>query len=98
MEKVKLELDDQGEGAFRVGVGTPPLGEMIVGISGGTLTVHHTEVSPEAQGKGLAKMLLDAMVEHARANHLRVVPLCPYVYAQFKRRPEAYADLWTREK
>lgn len=39
-----------------------------------------------------------AMVEHARTNHLKVIPLCPYVHAQFKRHPEEYADVWNKEQ
>ncbi|RYG04616.1 MAG: N-acetyltransferase, partial [Chitinophagaceae bacterium] len=46
-------------------------------------------------GKGLAKELLNTMVAYARANRLKVVPLCPYVHAQFKRHPEDFADVWS---
>jgi uncharacterized protein len=33
------------------------------------------------------------MVEHVRKNSLKVIPLCPYVHAQFKRHREEYTDL-----
>jgi len=58
----------------------------------------HTEVDPAHEGKGIAHQLLDAMVAYARENKLQVVPLCPFVLAQFRRHPELYADLWHEGK
>ena len=97
MDDVKLNLNDKGQGAFYIKDGDKQLGEMVISISGKDLTVYHTEVLPEAEGKGLAKNLLSAMVEYARKNGLQVIPLCPYVFAQFQRHAEAYADIWNKE-
>ena len=94
MDEVRLNLDDKGHGAFYILDGEERIGEMVVRTLGGNLTVYHTEVLPKAEGKGYAKKLLNALVEHARANHLKVIPLCPYVYAQFKRHAREYADIW----
>jgi predicted GNAT family acetyltransferase len=94
MKDVKLNLNESGKSAFQIMDGTEQVGEMVVGTSGTKLTVYHTEVSPKAQGKGLAKELLSAMVTHARKNSLQVVPVCSYVRAQFSRHPEEYADVW----
>ena len=94
MEDVKLELDEKKHGHFHILDGEEKLAEMVVSISNGLLTVYHTEVLPKAEGKGLAKQLLAAMVDHARKNGLKVIPLCPYVHAQFKRHPDDYADVW----
>jgi len=69
---------------------------MEIGIGDGRLTAYHTEVSPKAEGKGLAKKLLSHMVAYAREHHLKVIPLCPFVNAQFKRHPEEYADIWEK--
>ncbi len=96
MEEIKLNLNEKGHGAFTIAEGTAQLGEMVVSIVGTDLTVHHTEVVPEAEGKGLAKKMLNAMVEYARENNLKVITLCPYVHAQFKRHGEEYADIWNR--
>ena len=94
MAAVQLALNDQKKGSFYLEEGGERLGEMVVGISGNNLTAYHTEVAPKAEGKGYAKELLNAMVDYARKNHLHVIPLCPFVHAQFKRHPEDYADLW----
>lgn len=96
MDEVKLNLDDKGHGAFYIMDGEERIGEMVVGVSKENLTVYHTEVSPKAEGRGYAKKMLNAMVEHARANSLKVIPLCPYVHAQFKRHPQEYADVWEK--
>ena len=94
MEDVKLDMNEKGRGAFVSKDGVELLGEMVVSVSDRNLTVYHTEVSPRAEGKGLAKKLLSTMVEYARQNGLQVIPLCPYVHAQFKRHPDEYADVW----
>ena len=93
MQNVTLNLNDKGHGAFIIKEGEEKLGEMVVSISGSDLTVYHTEVEPEAEGKGLSKVLLQAMVDHARQHELKVIPLCSFVSAQFKRHPEMYADV-----
>ena len=96
MDTIELQLDEKRHGGFYIMDGTEQLGEMEISIDGDELTVYHTEVEPKAEGKGLAKKLLAAMVDHARKNGLRVIPLCPFVHAQFKRHPEEYADIWKR--
>ena len=98
MNEIKLELNEKGHGAFFSMDGEEQLGEMVISVSGGILTVYHTEVAPSAEGKGFAKKLLVAMVDYARKNGLKVIPLCPYVHAQFKRHPQEYADLWNENK
>ena len=95
---VKLKLNEDGQGAFYAMEGEKQLGEMVISISGDELTAHHTEVAPEAEGKGLAKKLLEEMVAFARKNKMKVIPLCSYVFVQFKRHPEDYADIWNRGK
>jgi predicted GNAT family acetyltransferase len=96
MDSVKLNVDEKGSGHFFIMDGDEQVAEMGISISGIDLTVYHTEVSPKFEGKGLAKQLLAAMVDHARKNALKVIPLCPYVHAQFKRHPEEYADVWNK--
>ncbi|HET7115998.1 MAG TPA: GNAT family N-acetyltransferase [Hanamia sp.] len=94
MEDVQLNLDEKKHGHFYISENGERIAEMEIGISGNDLTVYHTEVSSGNEGKGLAKKLFSAMVDYARKNNLKVVALCPYVFAQFKRRPEEYADIW----
>ena len=95
MEDVELKLDTKGQGAFVITQNEKKIGEMEIAIAPAILTVFHTEVVPEAEGKGIAKKLLSAMVAYAREHQLKVNALCPYVHAQFKRHPDEYADIWS---
>jgi uncharacterized protein len=96
MEEVKLKLDNNGAGAFYILDGENQVAEMLINITDHHMKVLHTEVSPQAEGKGLAKDLLNAMAHHARKNNLKVQPLCSYVALQFRRNPEEYADIWNK--
>ncbi|WP_028295750.1 GNAT family N-acetyltransferase [Olivibacter sitiensis] len=71
-------------------------GKMDISVAGDKLRVYHTEVNAEYEGKGFAKLLLNRLVSYARENNLQIIPLCPYVLAQFKRHPEEYADVWLK--
>ena len=52
----------------------------------------HTGVPTDMQGKGIAGMLVDALIADAREHGFKIVPACSYVAAQFKRHPD-WADL-----
>jgi predicted GNAT family acetyltransferase len=52
----------------------------------------HTEVPQPFEGHGLAARLSRSALDFARTNHLRVVPLCPYVSSFIQKHPE-YQDL-----
>ncbi len=55
---------------------------------GDLLVLHHTEVPPTLQGRGLAAALVAAALAWARAERLRVRPVCSYVAAYMRRHPE----------
>lgn len=69
-------------------------GHMEISVKGNLLTVYHTEVDPLYEGRGFAKLLLKKLVEYARENQLKIVPLCPFVHLQFRRNPDLYRDVW----
>jgi uncharacterized protein len=60
------------------------------------LVLQHTEVPAPLEGKGLAAKLTRTALDFARATHLRVVPLCPYV-SSFLQRHGEYQDLVSAE-
>jgi uncharacterized protein len=97
MEEVTLKLNQKNHGAFYLMQHGEQVGEMVIGVFDNNLTVFHTEILPQAEGKGLAMKLVDAMVAYAREHHLMVIPRCAYVHAQFKKHPETYADIWQKQ-
>ncbi len=62
----------------------------------GRIVFNHIEVPPPLESKGLAAKLARTALDFARANHFRVVPLCPYV-AAFIRKHAEYHDLVSAE-
>ena len=58
----------------------------------GRIVFSHMEVPPPLESKGLAAKLAHTALDFAGANHLRVVPLCPYISA-FIRKHGEYHDL-----
>lgn len=63
---------------------------------GGSLTLDHTEVPPELEGRGIASKLTRTALDYAREQGLKVVPLCPYVSRYLKKHSE-YLDLLNDE-
>lgn len=63
---------------------------------GGSLTLDHTEVPPELEGRGIASKLTRTALDYAREKGLEVVPLCPYVSRYLKKHSE-YLDLLNDE-
>ncbi len=56
------------------------------------MIIDHTEVGEELKGQGAGKELVKASVEFARKNNIKILPLCPFAKATFKKTPE-YADV-----
>ncbi|WP_337965157.1 GNAT family N-acetyltransferase [uncultured Flavobacterium sp.] len=50
--------------------------------------IDHTEVSPDFNGKGVGKKLVMAAVDYARANNVKIIPLCPFAKSVFDKTEE----------
>ena len=60
--------------------------------SGQTLVIPHVEAAPALRGSGAAGRLMAKVAETARAEGLKIVPLCGYAAAWLKRNdPELIA-------
>lgn len=52
----------------------------------------HTEVDDSMRGSGAGGRLVEAAVEWARANQIKLLPLCPFAKSVFDKTP-AFADV-----
>jgi predicted GNAT family acetyltransferase len=58
----------------------------------GVLTMLHTEVPKELEGRGIGSALIRGVLDTARREGLKVNPLCPFARTYIDKHPE-YADL-----
>ena len=56
------------------------------------IIANHTWVDDSLRGQGVARELLDALVNFTRQNKLKIVPACSYVDVIF-RRDQSFADI-----
>ena len=76
----------EAKGAFVATEENKKIGEMTYFESGkDQITIDHTEVDPEEKGKGVGRVLLNKLIEYARDNHMKIVPLCPYAKSMFDK-------------
>ncbi|MEL7430812.1 MAG: GNAT family N-acetyltransferase [Pseudomonadota bacterium] len=82
------ESDSKGRFFMRAGLGRDDP-EMTFSKAGDTMIIiDHTHVPESMKGTGVGVKLVTAAVEHARKNKVRIVPLCPFAAAQFRKHPE----------
>lgn len=60
----------------------------------GIISADHTGVPDAMGGQGVARALLNFLLDDARQAGFRIIPLCPYVRAQYARHPD-WSDLFT---
>src|SRR6218665_2785026 len=52
------------------------------------ITLIHTGVEPELEGKGAATAVIEKTLYYIEQNSYSLIPLCPLVFAYLKRHPE----------
>jgi predicted GNAT family acetyltransferase len=60
------------------------------------ITLVHTQVPPELEGRGIGSALVKAGIDYARQHDLKIVPHCPFARSYLQRHPE-YNDLVVTE-
>jgi predicted GNAT family acetyltransferase len=78
VEKHRFEID-LGDGNFAIA-------DYV--LHPGKIMFTHTEVPPAHQGKGLGTALVKFALASARERGLKVVPICPFFAAYFRKHPE----------
>ncbi|MCO4745949.1 MAG: N-acetyltransferase [Proteobacteria bacterium] len=90
-EKVVREQQEH-KGRYVFGA-DEPRAEMTYSQAGESVwIIDHTLVPERFRGQGIGGRLVLAAVEDARREGHRIVPLCPFAAAQFRKHPE-YADV-----
>jgi predicted GNAT family acetyltransferase len=57
------------------------------------IIIDHTEVGEKLKGQGAGYALVDAAVVFMREKNIKVIPLCPFAAAVFKKKQDTYKDV-----
>lgn len=72
--------------------GAQKIGECEFSVSDKIWIISHTGVRPAYEGKGIAKKLVLKVIEEARKNEAKIMPLCPYANRMMTGKEE-YVDV-----
>lgn len=77
------------KGSFLHQEGSEVLAEMTYSRAGESMIIiDHTEVSEKLRGQGAGAKLVEALVEYARENKIKIMPLCPFAKSVFTKRED----------
>ena len=79
-------------GAFVVERDGKRLAEMTYTVAGTRVIIDHTTVDDALRGTGTGGKLVEAAVQWARAEKVKLLPLCPFARSVFDKTPQ-YADV-----
>lgn len=71
------------------------VGESTFSVSDTKWIIDHTYVDESLRGKGYASKLVEKIVENARKENVKIIPLCPYAKKEFEKKLE-YNDVLFR--
>ena len=81
------------KGIFFVETDGDILAEMVYTLpSADKMIIEHTEVSDELRGQNVGYQLVGTAVDYARKHNMKIIPLCPFANAVFKKKAE-YQDV-----
>jgi uncharacterized protein len=90
---MEIKHEDNGKkGKFYIDIEGNQEAEMTYTYAGNDkMIIDHTEVSEKLKGQGIGYKLVEAAVDFMRTNHIKAIPLCPFVNSVFKKKTE-YSD------
>ncbi|MCM3783542.1 N-acetyltransferase [Neobacillus mesonae] len=77
-------MEKDGEKAATIGFAPGEEGE----ADSSAIIITHTFVSEELRGGGVGVELVERVVQYARENHLKVVPMCSFASSVMERHTE----------
>lgn len=100
--EIRVDTDDNGEGRYTILVDGLAAGELDFRMIEGRRALIHTGVRDRYEGQGLAAQLARRALDDARADGLRIVPLCAYVAGYLEKHPDDQdlvdQEAWARLK
>lgn len=51
----------------------------------GLIIIDHTEVEEDYRNNGVGRRMLDTLVDKARSDNFKIMPLCPYAKSEFDK-------------
>lgn len=79
-------VDQETNGFFKAVIDGREAGKMTYTKSEDShITIDHTEVNSEYQGKGVGKAMVDKSAEYARSENLKIIPQCSYAKKVMER-------------
>jgi predicted GNAT family acetyltransferase len=90
--EIKLEQRRSNIGSFYIDNNGDRQGHMDFLIRDGIMKIYHTEVNQQLQGKNMGLKLVEAGVNFARENKLKILPTCTFARSVFDRVKE-YQDV-----
>ncbi|GAA4318986.1 GNAT family N-acetyltransferase [Compostibacter hankyongensis] len=93
METIDIHEGDNGITFFSLKIDDREVGRMMIDISPGILRAGHTGVDLSQRHNGYGKKLVEAVVDYARKNDLKVIADCGFVAMMFNKYPERYGDI-----
>ena len=89
-----LHKEEDSKGVFYYEVNNERQAVMTYSRSGvDKFIIDHTEVDASLKGQGVGYAMVEKAVEYARANNQKILPLCPFAQAVFKKKYDTYKDV-----
>lgn len=86
---IKFERENKRVAAYD---GDQVIGEVTFSESPNLWIADHTDVNPAYKGQQIGNQMVLKLVEAARKEGMKIMPLCPFAAAEFKKNP-SYADV-----
>lgn len=93
MEKIEIHEGQNGISFFSLHADGQEVGRMLVSVASNILEAGYTSVGFAQRKNGYGKKLIDAVVDYARENNLKVKAKCGFVAMMFNKYPETYGDI-----
>ena len=77
MEEIRIEFDALNNQSLAF-IDDKNVGECQFDIKDDEWYIMHTGVRPEYGGRGIARMLVEKVIEEAKKRNVKIVPICSY--------------------